>query len=53
MPLLEIKNLHLAFGKTAVLDGVSIAREPTEVLCIVCESGSGKSVTALSIARLL
>ena len=53
MPLLEIKNLHLAFGKTAVLDGVSLAMEPNEVLCIVGESGSGKSVTALSIARLL
>jgi oligopeptide/dipeptide ABC transporter ATP-binding protein len=53
MPLLEIKNLHLAFGKTAVLDGISLAMEPNEVLCIVGESGSGKSVTALSIARLL
>jgi oligopeptide/dipeptide ABC transporter ATP-binding protein len=53
MPLLEIKNLHLAFGKTAVLDGVSLTMEPNEVLCIVGESGSGKSVTALSIARLL
>jgi oligopeptide/dipeptide ABC transporter ATP-binding protein len=53
MSLLEIKNLHLAFGKTGVLDGISLAMEPNEVLCIVGESGSGKSVTALSIARLL
>jgi len=53
MPLLEIKNLHLAFGKTSVLDGISLSLEPKEVLCIVGESGSGKSVTALSIARLL
>src|SRR5882724_838855 len=53
MPLLEIKNLHLAFGKTSVLDGISLSVEPKEVLCIVGESGSGKSVTALSIARLL
>ena len=53
MALLEIKNLHLAFGKTSVLDGISLSLEPKEVLCIVGESGSGKSVTALSIARLL
>ncbi len=53
MALLEIQNLQLAFGKTAVLDGISLSLESREVLCIVGESGSGKSVTALSIARLL
>jgi oligopeptide/dipeptide ABC transporter ATP-binding protein len=57
MPLLEIKNLQLAFGDAdrslPALDGVSLSLEPGEILCLVGESGSGKSVTALSIARLL
>ena len=57
MPLLEIKNLQLAFGRgpaaMRALDGVSLSINPGETLCLVGESGSGKSITALSIARLL
>ncbi|MSR43220.1 MAG: ABC transporter ATP-binding protein [Pedosphaera sp.] len=57
MPLLEIKNLQIEFGtgRDAVraVDGVSISIEPGETLCLVGESGCGKSVTALSIARLV
>ncbi len=57
MPLLEIKNLQIEFGtgRDAVraVDGVSITIEAGETLCLVGESGCGKSVTALSIARLV
>ena len=57
MPLLDIRNLQLDFGRGATalraLDGVSLAMEPGETVCLVGESGSGKSVTALSIARLV
>jgi oligopeptide/dipeptide ABC transporter ATP-binding protein len=57
MPLLEIKNLQIDFGRglnaLRAVDGVSLALEPGKTLCVVGESGSGKSVTALSIARLL
>jgi oligopeptide/dipeptide ABC transporter ATP-binding protein len=57
MPLLEIKNLQIEFGagRNAVraVDGLSITLEPGETLCLVGESGCGKSVTALSIARLV
>src|SRR6266516_3584987 len=57
MPLLEIKNLTLDFrtgdaGLRAV-DGVSLNIEAGETVCLVGESGCGKSVTALSIARLV
>jgi oligopeptide/dipeptide ABC transporter ATP-binding protein len=57
MPLLEIRNLQIDFGRPPnalrAVDGVWLSLEPGETLCLVGESGSGKSVTALSIARLL
>ena len=57
MPLLEIKNLKMDFGTgTAALravDGVSLAIGAGETVCLVGESGCGKSVTALSIAQLV
>src|SRR3954463_6185580 len=55
--LLEIKNLKLEFasGSKAVraVDDVSFQIRSGETLCLVGESGCGKSVTALSIARLV
>ena len=57
MPLLEIDNLQLEFGKGAeavrAVDGVSLTIDEGETVCLVGESGSGKSVTAMSIARLI
>ncbi len=57
MPLLDIRNLQLEFGtgKDAVraVDGVSLTIAEGETLCLVGESGCGKSVSALSIARLV
>jgi oligopeptide/dipeptide ABC transporter ATP-binding protein len=57
MPLLEIKNLSIEFdtdeGAIRAVEAVSFAIDPGETLCLVGESGCGKSITALSIARLL
>lgn len=55
--LLEIRNLTTAFpGEDRLLkavDGVSFSLQKGEVLCLVGESGCGKSMTALSILRLV
>ncbi len=57
MNLLEIKNLKMDFGKHAealrAIDDVSLAIGAGETVCLVGESGCGKTVTALSIARLV
>ena len=56
-PLLEVKNLKTYFyapGKVVpAVDGVSFHVDKGEVLCIVGESGCGKSVTSLSVMRLV
>ncbi|HVZ82161.1 MAG TPA: ABC transporter ATP-binding protein [Terracidiphilus sp.] len=52
-PLLELRDLHIRFGTTEAVRGVSFALDEGEVLGLVGESGSGKSATALAIPRLL
>jgi peptide/nickel transport system ATP-binding protein/oligopeptide transport system ATP-binding protein len=57
MNLLEIKNLKMDFGTGAdalrAVDDVSLTIGAGETVCLVGESGCGKSVTALSIAQLV
>lgn len=56
-PLLEVHNLQTHFfterGVVRAVDGVSFTVPAGSVLGIVGESGCGKSVTALSILRLV
>src|SRR5947207_5539371 len=57
MHLLEVKNLQTHFptraGLVRAVDGVSFYIDTGELLGIVGESGCGKSITALSIMRLI
>jgi peptide/nickel transport system ATP-binding protein len=56
-PILDIADLRTWFftrdGVVRAVDGVSFSVIPCETLAIVGESGCGKSVTALSILRLI
>ncbi len=56
-PLIEIRDLHTQFftdeGLARAVDGVSYTVGRGETLGVVGESGCGKSVTALSILRLI
>ncbi|HZS03355.1 MAG TPA: ABC transporter ATP-binding protein [Blastocatellia bacterium] len=57
MGLLEVRNLKTYFatarGEVRSVDDVSFTLEQGETLSLVGESGCGKSVTALSIMRLV
>jgi peptide/nickel transport system ATP-binding protein len=56
-PLLEMKDLTTSFTQShkrlRIVDGVDISLEAGETLGVVGESGCGKSVTSLSVMRLL
>ena len=57
MPLLEIKGLKTHFktddGWLHAVDGVDLAVESGETVAVVGESGCGKTVTAMTILKLL
>jgi oligopeptide/dipeptide ABC transporter ATP-binding protein len=57
MSILQVKQLRTSFatekGRVQVLDGINLQVNSGETLGIVGESGCGKSITALSIMRLL
>ena len=56
-PLLQVEDLTIAFvednTQTVVVDKAGFSVKSGEVICIVGESGCGKSVTALSLLGLL
>ena len=56
-PVLALDNLHTRFftrdGVVRAIEGLSLTVQAGEVLGIVGESGCGKSVTALSVMRLI
>jgi ABC-type dipeptide/oligopeptide/nickel transport system ATPase component len=57
VPLIEVRDLKVSFhiqkGVVRAVDGVDFTIEPERTLGVVGESGCGKSVTALSIMRLI
>lgn len=52
-PLLAVNELNVAIHDTVILHHVSLRVKPGKTLGVIGESGSGKSMTALSIMQLL
>src|SRR5579859_1006325 len=56
-PLLEVRGLRVHFvieeGTVKAVDGVDFSIHRGQTVCVVGESGCGKSVTARSILRLV
>jgi len=56
-PLLKVQDLRVEFssrrGNAMVLNGVEFEIRANETLCLVGESGCGKSMTALALLRLI
>ena len=53
MNLLEIKNLSLSIYGTPILHDVDLTIEEGQIVGVIGESGSGKSMTAFSVLQLL
>jgi oligopeptide/dipeptide ABC transporter ATP-binding protein len=57
VPLLEVRDLSVEFatdrGPLRAADGVDLTVEESEAVAVVGESGCGKTVTALSLLRLI
>jgi microcin C transport system ATP-binding protein len=52
-PLLQVRDLKVRFGEQEVVRGVNFSLSMGERLALVGQSGSGKSVCALSLVKLL
>ena len=52
MALLELRDLHLAFGGPDLLDGVDLRLEAGERVCLIGRNGVGKTTLLKTIAGL-
>ncbi len=50
---LRIEGLHVSFGDVQAVRGVSLELRQGETLCLVGESGCGKTMTGQAVTRLL
>lgn len=50
--MLEIENLNVKLNRTEIVRGISFNLEKGKILSVLGESGSGKSVTAMSLLKL-
>jgi branched-chain amino acid transport system ATP-binding protein len=53
MPLLEVRDLHVAYGELEVVRGVSFSVEDGEIVTILGSNGAGKTTTLRSLAGLI
>ncbi|MBM1646862.1 ABC transporter ATP-binding protein, partial [Sulfitobacter mediterraneus] len=51
--MLEVNNIHVAYGQVKTLYGVSLSAQPSEILCLLGRNGAGKTTIMKSIMGLL
>jgi branched-chain amino acid transport system ATP-binding protein len=51
--MLEVNDIHVAYGRVKVLYGVSIEAKASEILCLLGRNGAGKTTLLKSIMGLL
>nr|WP_231442486.1 ABC transporter ATP-binding protein [Brevibacterium zhoupengii] len=51
-PLLQVKDVALAYGKAQILDGINLTLEPGDCTLLLGESGSGKTTLSRCVAGL-
>src|SRR5437016_5975306 len=52
-PLLAVEGIHTYYGKSHILDGISLEVGPGEVVGLLGRNGVGKSTTLKAIAGLV
>ncbi|MGD9921996.1 MAG: ABC transporter ATP-binding protein, partial [Pseudorhodoplanes sp.] len=53
MPLLEVEDLHVAYGELEVVRGISFSVAQGEIVTILGSNGAGKTTTLKCLAGLL
>ena len=53
MPLLEVEDVHIAYGELEVVRGISFTVEQGEIVTILGSNGAGKTTTLGTIAGLM
>jgi len=51
--MLEVRDLHVAYGAAPALWGVSLSVQPGELLCVVGPNGAGKTTLINTLAGIL
>jgi branched-chain amino acid transport system ATP-binding protein len=51
--MLEIRDIHCAYDKAQILQGVSLSVSPGEILCVMGRNGAGKTTTLKAIMGLV
>jgi branched-chain amino acid transport system ATP-binding protein len=52
-PLLQIENLHVAYGKVEAVRGVSVTMQPGQIVTVIGPNGAGKTTLLAAAAGLL
>jgi branched-chain amino acid transport system ATP-binding protein len=52
-PLLELKDLHVAYGKVEAVRGVSLTMQPGQIVAVIGPNGAGKTTLLAAAAGLL